>query len=251
MISEDFSRGQSFLHRIDPRVKIIVALTGATVVATSPQAEILLPAGAFALIMLVKAGLPFRQVLRRLALVNTFVFFLALSLLFSTRGEPFFTLGPLEASRKGLALAGVILVKVNIVLIIMVAFLSTSSVFALVHALHHLHLPSGLVQLLFFTFRYLHVLERELQKMQEAAKLRCFRPRTNLLTYRTYAYLIASLIIRSYERSERVYQAMVCRGFRGTFPVYRHFQLKGQDVGFLAGAILFWGGLLIWTFILR
>jgi len=62
--------------------------------------------------------------------------------------------------------------------------------------------------------------------------IRCFKPGTNMHTYRTYAYLVGMLIVRSYERSQRIYQAMLCRGFSGRFPVVSHFRLGKGDVVF-------------------
>ena len=61
-------------------------------------------------------------------------------------------------------------------------------------------------------------------------KARCFRPGTNLHTYRTYAYLVAMLLLKSYDRAERVYKAMLCRGFKGQYHVLDHFALAPSDV---------------------
>jgi len=43
---------------------------------------------------------------------------------------------------------------------------------------------------------------------------------------------VGMLIVRSYERSQRIYQAMLCRGFKGRFPVASHFRLRKGDVVF-------------------
>jgi cobalt/nickel transport system permease protein len=69
--------------------------------------------------------------------------------------------------------------------------------------------------------------------------IRCFRPKTNLHTYKTYAYLVGMLIVKSYDRSQKIYDAMLCRGFAGKFPIISHFELKKADLffGFLMGLI--------------
>ena len=51
--------------------------------------------------------------------------------------------------------------------------------------------------------------------MVRAAKIRSFRPRTNVHTYKTFAYFIAMLFVRAASRADRVYRAMRCRGFTG------------------------------------
>jgi cobalt/nickel transport system permease protein len=61
---------------------------------------------------------------------------------------------------------------------------------------------------------------------------RCFRPGTGMHTYRTYAYLVGMLLVRSHGRSRSIYNAMLCRGFRGHFPVVNHFHLHRADIVF-------------------
>jgi cobalt/nickel transport system permease protein len=58
-------------------------------------------------------------------------------------------------------------------------------------------------------------------------------------TYKTYAYLVGMLIVKSYDRSQKIYNAMLCRGFMGKFPIVSHFELKRADLffGFLIGLI--------------
>ena len=65
--------------------------------------------------------------------------------------------------------------------------------------------------------------------MVNALKIRAFQPRTSLHTYRTYAYLVGMLLVRSYDRSERVRNAMVCRGFKGRFYDLSEFSLRPFD----------------------
>ena len=75
-------------------------------------------------------------------------------------------------------------------------------------------------------------------------KIRGFQPRTNLHTYRSYAYLAAMLLVRSYDRADRVFQAMLCRGFHGVFYSLRTFSWQRRDGVFRnrvpagAGAVL-------------
>ena len=65
-------------------------------------------------------------------------------------------------------------------------------------------------------------------------KIRGFQPRTNLHTYRSYAYLAGMLLVRSYDRGENVFQAMLCRGFHGVFYSLKTFSWRRQD-GFFLG----------------
>ncbi len=98
------------------------------------------------------------------------------------------------------------------------------------HGLRHLHVPDKLVHTFFFCYRYISVIHEEYTRLRHAMRVRCFRPRTSLHTYRSYAYLVGMLLIKSYERSVRIYQAMLCRGFRGEYPTFHHFHLHGRDL---------------------
>jgi cobalt/nickel transport system permease protein len=89
-----------------------------------------------------------------------------------------------------------------------------------------------------FTYRYIYVFEQEYHRLVQAMKIRGFRPRTNLHTYRSYAYLAAMLLVRSFDRADRVFQAMLCRGFHGVFYSLRTFFWQRRDGIFVVIAML-------------
>jgi cobalt/nickel transport system permease protein len=68
-------------------------------------------------------------------------------------------------------------------------------------------------------------------------KVRGFRPRMSGHAYRTYGYLIGMLLVRSFDRSERILAAMKCRGFHGHFHVLNHFCYSRRDLPFCVAAI--------------
>ncbi len=244
-IFETFAYGDSFMHRLDPRVKIITAGLFSLVVALSYEIAVLYVFAASALAVLVAAGLPVKQVLRRLVVVNGFIVVLWLFLPFTTPGETGFTLFGLKASREGISYAVLITIKSNTILIACIALLSTSPVFHLVHALHHLHVPDKMLHIFFFSYRYLHVINREYIRLSNAMKIRCFKPKNSLHTYRSFAYLIGMLILKSYERSRRIYNAMLCRGFNGKFYVVDHFEYHTSDWLFGILSFLFITGMVV------
>ena len=231
MLIEPFSQGTSLLHRCDPRAKICLSLPYAVTAALLSG----LPAAACALTassgLILLARLPAGLVLKRLALVNLFILFLWLFLPFSAPGQELFNLGPLACTREGLVLAGLITLKSNAVILAVMALLATSSIPDLGHALSRLGLPDKLTFLLLISYRYLHVIVEEYGRLTDAARIRAFKPGTNLHTYRTYGYLLAMVLVNSFDRANRVYQAMLLRGFQGRFYSLREFRLAGRDLG--------------------
>jgi cobalt/nickel transport system permease protein len=234
MIEEQFSSGESFIHRLDPRIKIVVAIPFSVVVAVSSSFLALLPALALSLILIVLTDLPARKVFHRLLLVNGLILFLWLLLPFTFRGEPLFHIGPLVGSKEGVLYASQITVKCNTILLAMIALVATIPIFTLGHAMRRLHFPDKIVHLFLFTYRYIHVIFLEYQRLVNAMRIRGFAPHTNLHTYRSYAYLVGMLLVKSYDRAERVYKAMLCRGFTGKYYTLSQFSVKRVDIVYLA-----------------
>ncbi len=117
-----------------------------------------------------------------------------------------------------------------------------------------LGLPAILADMILLSFRYLHEIGSDLQKMQTSMRLRGFRKHLfSLRALRIPAWLSGSILVRSFERSEWVYKAMILRGY-GHAPHPRgEFQIHTRDVitlvvflliaaGFIAGAILYGHG---------
>ena len=150
---EEFALGNSFVHNLDPRVKIVCAVIFSTVVAVSHWIPAAALAIVFPMVLIVAARIKVRRVLSRLAVVNTFVLFLWLFLPFTFPGEVIYSLGPLEIHREGLLYALLITLKSNAIVLMVIALLGTSPVFNLVHALSHMGIPDKLVHTFFFCFR--------------------------------------------------------------------------------------------------
>ena len=229
---EEFAEGTSVFHRLDPRVKIVALLPYIFVVAM--MHEIAIPAIALLIstLMVVITRIDTKKLFIRLAVVNTFILLLWLFLPFSYPGNEVFTVGPLTATEEGFLFALSITFKANAIVLATIAILGTSEVFSLAHALVHMKMPTKLVYLFFFFYRYISVLHEEHTTLKRAINVRAFRPKTTMHTYKTYANLVGMLLVRSYEHSQRIYSAMLCRGFTGKFPIITHFHMHTRDYVF-------------------
>ncbi len=233
---EEFAEGTSFFHRLDPRVKLLTLWPYIAVIAVAHGPVVPPAALALSSAMAVVAGLDRRKLLNRLAAVNIFILMLWLFIPFSYPGEELFAAGPLTVTKEGLFYVLTITVKANAIVLATIAVLGTSEVFSLAHAFVHLKAPEKLVYLFFFFYRYVSVLHEEYSRRRRAMKIRSFRPRTNMHTYKSLACLVGMLLVSSYEKSCRIYSAMLCRGFSGKFPLMDHFSLRKHDIIF--GAVM-------------
>jgi cobalt/nickel transport system permease protein len=93
MIQETFAIGSSSMHRMDPRLKIVAATIFSFQTAISDNFSTLITALALGIAMVILARLNFLMVLKRLLIVNGFIFFLWLVLPLTFPGEPVFSLG--------------------------------------------------------------------------------------------------------------------------------------------------------------
>ena len=248
MSFDTFSRGDSILHRLDPRVKVLGAAGLIMVVALANRPQTVLAGMGVGALFLALARLPVRMVLRRLAMVNTFVLMLWLTLPLTYPGE-MVAAGPLSLSLPGLLLALMVTLKANTVFLYLITLPATSGATELGRALQDLGLPVKLCLLLLFSQRYILVVEQEYQRLHRAARLRCFRPSSTLHGYRTYAHLFAMTLVRSWNRAQRVGMAMALRGFRGRFHPLAGEKIRLRDrwslVLLLAAAALLAG----WDFL--
>ena len=223
MITESFAVGHSWMHGIDPRLRVIGAGVFAVVVAVSYDFRALFTALILSLCMAVSAQLDFREVVHRLLAPLIFLLLLWVVLPWSYEGEALTELGPVTITRPGVTLCAQISLKTISLMIAFMALVATMTVGTLGHTLNRLRLPDKMVHMLLITYRYLFVIEQEYQRLVRAMKIRNFHPKTNLHSYRTYAYLVGMLFVRASERARRVHSAMLCRGFNGRFVSLREF----------------------------
>jgi cobalt/nickel transport system permease protein len=231
---ETFAKGDSPLHCLDPRAKLVAAAAYSLVVGLGTTLALGWAALGVALAAVLVARLPLGSVARRLGAVNLFMALLWVMLPLRLVPAPASFWGlSWEWDPAGLRLAGVITLKANAIALVLMALLATSTINDLFHALAHLRVPTKLVQIFLFFYRYLHVLHQEYHRLTQAMRARGFAPGNNLHTYRSYAHLAGVLLVRSYDRAQRVYQAMLCRGYTGTLWLLDHFTWGSRENLFL------------------
>ena len=172
------------------------------------------------------------QMLRNLKELNFFMLLLAVFLPLVMSGAPVLEIGALVWTREGLWKALLITLRANTIMIALTSLLGTMEPAHLGFALNRLGIPQKLTHVLLFMIRYIEVIHKEYHRLRDALRLRGFRPGCNRNTFRTFGYLIGLLLMRSIDRSERILEAMKCRGFRGRFYVLASFRFAARDVIF-------------------
>jgi cobalt/nickel transport system permease protein len=210
--------GASPLHRAPPQCKIAASLLFVLAVVATPR-EALWAYGLYALLLVALARVgrvPLRFLARRLVIEVPFLAF-AVLLPVVGQGERVEVLG-LPLAREGLWAAWNILAKGTLGVAASVLLAATTPVPELLRGLERLRLPRAFTTVAGFMVRYADVIADDLRRMRVARLSRGYDPRW-LWQARAVAATAGALFIRSYERGERVYLAMVSRGYAGSMPV--------------------------------
>jgi len=233
-----FSTGHSWLHKTDTRVKFVLSvLYSVTLVALSNHV-VLAAALLFSVALIFSIKPPLRAFIKRLLMVNTFILFLWFFLPWSVPGETIARIGPVSITAEGVRQAVQLTLKCNAIVIGLFALLGTSRLAQIARAMQRLHFPEKLVVIFFFCVRYINVIFNEFQRLCDAAAVRAFKSTTSLRAYKTHSQMFAELLVRSHDRSARIYEAMRCRGFNGSFPAVSRDRLRSSDLAAGLGVIL-------------
>jgi len=246
-----YFKGDSPVHRLDPRARLITAFLFAILAAISSSFVVLSISLVMAFAAIIIAGIDLHAVSKRLGTLNFFLVFLFLLLPLSTPGATAFSLAGLNWSFNGLEMATRITLRANSIMLCYTALISTMSPVVMGHALQKLKMPWSLIQMLMLTIRYVGVLIEEYRRLLRSMRLRHFRPGFNRHTFRSYGYLVGMLLVRSFERSERILAAMKCRGYQGRFHMIDELAIETRDAIYLSifTITLFIMGLMQWLWL--
>ena len=229
---------ESPLGRLDARWKLASLLPAAVLIGLLRDWRLSVTALALALTLVLAARLPWRWYLLRMAGISLFLLlFLAWPVFFPREGEAVWNLGWLALSEAATQRLIGILARALAMVSLVLVLLTTAPLPDTFKAAHALHAPSLPVQLMMLTYRYLFLMGEEFRRLRIALRVRGFRNRASRHAYRTVGQVTGTLLVRSYERAERVGQAMRARGFDGTFRSLHEFKTRWPDVAFFIGCL--------------
>ncbi|MBW4654026.1 MAG: cobalt ECF transporter T component CbiQ [Kaiparowitsia implicata GSE-PSE-MK54-09C] len=209
------------LHRWAAPYKIVGLGLLMLAFASIRDLRLLLPMLSIAGLVYIASRLPARVLLTRLRYPGLFLVSVIVALPLLSGETVLWQWGWLTLRQEGVQAMGLIVGRFLSILTLSVVLLGTTPFVTLVRAFRSLGLPAILADMLLLTYRYLFDLADTLAQMQQAMRLRGFgrrqRPaRVKFSLWRTLnrlAALAGTLLVRSYEQSERVYKAMQLRGY--------------------------------------
>ncbi|NEP00719.1 MAG: cobalt ECF transporter T component CbiQ [Symploca sp. SIO2E9] len=202
------------IHHWETRYKL-VALLSLIFAFSFVQQLSLLPAMVIVTLTFYKLSkLPGSFLLTRLRYPGLFLASIALLLPFSVGSEVIFQIGFLAVRQEGLLSLVLVVTRFLCILTVSLIIFGTAPFLNHIKAMRSLGLPAILADMTLLSYRYIEQLADDLVIMKRAMQLRGFRPtKLNPRNLRVLASLAGTLLVRSYEQSERVYKAMILRGY--------------------------------------
>ncbi|MEW6557864.1 MAG: energy-coupling factor transporter transmembrane component T [Elusimicrobiota bacterium] len=196
---DKYSYLETPVHKIPVIIKIISFLIFAiSIILFSEWSFLVYLIGFFILVITVYfSKVPVFFIIKKILTIFPFIFIISLCNFFS----------------KSLNYTIIIKTVLNstLILIAIILLVETTKFPKLLNGLSKLGIPKIIILLLSFIYRYFFVLIDEVEKMVYSAKIRSYRK----LNLKIIANMFGILFVRSYERAERIYSAMVMRGFDG------------------------------------
>jgi len=235
MISNFFSEKRiqetNFLFRLDPRVKIISfsALIVAVVFTPSPHFYKFLVYFLILSVVTVFSRIPLKNFIGKLILIFPFLAFLAVTLLI---------FGGNELS-KDLNILWNLTIKSVLSFLCLSLLVFTTNFFHLIKGLELLKMPKVITSVLSFAYRYSLLFAQEAERLKRAKESRSFRNRKILEEVKILFHIVPHFFLKTLERSERIYAAMLSRGFERKIKTLSYFRIRKIEVVYNFLFILF------------
>jgi cobalt/nickel transport system permease protein len=221
------------VHRLDPRAKVLTTLVFLVCVVSFGKYDFLplLPFAVFPLVMASEGNLPFGFLARKVLIVSPFALTIGM---FNPLidGAVVAQLGALGISGGWISFASILL-RFALTTIAALVLIGTTSFTGVCMAIERMGAPDVFATQLLLLYRYIFVLGEEAMRMSRARALRSFGGRG--MGLRVYGQMLGSLLLRTYDRAQRVYLAMLCRGFDGHVRVRARLHFAWRDGVFVVG----------------
>lgn len=229
---DTLASGDSPLHRLDARAKLLVTGLFIISVVSFGRYEVsrLAPFALFPVFLISAGGLPAGYLLKKMLAAAPFALLVGVFNPLLDR-QTMLYLGSFGVSGGWVSFVS-ILARFALTVSAALALLALTGMNAVCEALAALGAPRTFVVQLLFLNRYLFALAGEAGRMERARELRSGGRRAAGLG--VFIQLAGGLLLRGMDRAERVYRAMLCRGFDGRIRTVRFSRFGRREILFCA-----------------
>jgi cobalt/nickel transport system permease protein len=225
---DTLSYKDTIIHRIDPRIKLIVTFAFILTVVSFPKYELsgMIPFFIFPVMLFSLGDVPAKFILKKLLVVSPFVIFVGIfnPLFDSVTMYEFYGI---NISGGWLSFLSII-IKYILTVSAALLLIATTSFPGVCYGLQRLSLPSIFVSQMLFIYRYIFVLMDETMKIVRARNMRSFGNKGTSI--KVFINIIGVILIRTIEKAERIYSAMLSRGFDGRLRSSKKYKITFGDI---------------------
>jgi len=225
---------------VDSKIKLLASLILAITITALHTLKLLIAAFILGLGLLFFVKVERQQLWARFIPLLPFILPILLLLPLLVPGQAVFRMGILAYSLEGLLRGITITLRILSIVFIFTALAASTGRQALLIGARELGIPQIFIQITEFAFRYLEVIYYEARAMLMARKCRGYEQRKifNIAEIKQLGILIGMLFYRSYARAERIYTAMLARGYSSDLRVNTTTGLKKSDFLLSLGTLL-------------
>ncbi len=217
--------GSSPVHRLDPRIKIILTVVYIVVLFCLPNISGMVVAFGAVLLLYLMAGIPVRVLLRSMKPILPILLFTAIFNLFFAAGEPIFQWWIFKLTKEGIRYAVSMMLRILCLIAGSSLLTYTTSPIVLTDALERLMKPLAVLRLpvhelammMTIALRFIPTLIEETDKIISAQKARGADMESGSLGQRVKALIpvLIPLFISAFRRADELAMAMECRCYHG------------------------------------
>lgn len=221
---DSYSNIDAPYQRLDARVKLITTLAFVVIMALSVKDMPLrvMPFILFVIILAAISKLSPLVLFKRTLPALPFFLFASIVLGFSKGGEA----------------AAAAFFKGSLSVLSVIILVSTTRFSDLLRGLEGLKVPKLLVSMISFVYRYLFIISDEYGHIKIARESRNFGG-SKRWQWKTIGHSIGTLFLHSYERGDRIYSAMVARGYDGNIRTIGAQKIGAADIVFAVTSMVY------------
>ncbi len=232
LILDRYAYLDSPLHRWQQSYKLVGLLSLIFAFAFIQNIWLLPIAIVITCILFSLSQIPVSFLIKRLRYPSWFILAVVILLPFISGSTPVLQLGWLTIKEEGFWQSVLISVRFFCILTLSIVLFGTAPFLSSIKAMRSLGIPRVIVDMTLLSYRYLEELGEMLTTMQQAMRLRGFKTKgLNRRALSVFAQLTGSILVRSYDRSLRIYQAMILRGYGSQASLRKpvKFSFKSSD----------------------
>ncbi len=212
---DEVGGGDTIIHKINPLVKLIVTITYLVVILSFHKYSVsqLIPYVFYPVIIIVLGEIPLLMIWKRILYVMPFIIILGISNPIFDKTS-WFMINGIMVSKGWLSFFSLV-IKCILTVTAGIIFIGTTKVEDIALALRKIYIPKIMVTQIILTYRYISVLGEEVDRIKKAYSLRSpLKPRISI---KDLGSILGQMLLRSFDRANRIYDAMLLRGFHGEY----------------------------------